>query len=126
MVWKCLVLPGVDETDTFLDPIRALMVEDLPTLGRSLDDLTVGFSFKQLVGFVGGEESEIDASRFEVVGPGSSLLWRQQIGLVHKKQVSLSGINLGDVVGQIRGSEQQRVSSIDDLNNQVGSFNNSP
>lgn len=32
-VWKCLVLPGVEETETFLAPIRAFIVEDLPTLG---------------------------------------------------------------------------------------------
>lgn len=33
IVWKCFVLPGVDETDTFLAPSRALMVLDFPTLG---------------------------------------------------------------------------------------------
>lgn len=33
MVWKCFVLPGVEETETFLDPIKALIVDDLPTLG---------------------------------------------------------------------------------------------
>ena len=32
-VWKCLVLPGVGATAVFLDPKRALIVEDLPTLG---------------------------------------------------------------------------------------------
>ena len=32
-VWKCLVLPGVGATAVFLEPKRALMVEDLPTLG---------------------------------------------------------------------------------------------
>ena len=32
-VWKCLVLPGVGATAVFLEPNRALMVEDLPTLG---------------------------------------------------------------------------------------------
>lgn len=31
--WKCLVLPGVGATAVFLEPNRALMVEDLPTLG---------------------------------------------------------------------------------------------
>lgn len=33
MVWKCFVLPGVDETETFFAPMSALMVDDLPTLG---------------------------------------------------------------------------------------------
>lgn len=33
IVWKCFVLPGVAETDTFFSPTKALMVEDLPTLG---------------------------------------------------------------------------------------------
>lgn len=33
MVWKCFVFPGVAETETFLAPMRALMVEDFPTLG---------------------------------------------------------------------------------------------
>ncbi|KAH3667207.1 hypothetical protein OGAPHI_002856 [Ogataea philodendri] len=33
IVWKCFVFPGVEETDTFLDPTNALMVEDLPTFG---------------------------------------------------------------------------------------------
>lgn len=33
MVWKCLVLPGVEETETFFAPTRELIVEDLPTLG---------------------------------------------------------------------------------------------
>jgi hypothetical protein len=28
-----LVFPGVAETETFLDPSKALMVDDLPTLG---------------------------------------------------------------------------------------------
>lgn len=32
-VWKCLVFPGVAETETRLDPSRALIVEDFPTLG---------------------------------------------------------------------------------------------
>ena len=32
-VWKCLVLPGVGATAVFFEPKRALMVEDLPTLG---------------------------------------------------------------------------------------------
>lgn len=32
-VWKCLVLPGVGATAVFLDPNRALIVEDFPTLG---------------------------------------------------------------------------------------------
>jgi hypothetical protein len=32
-VWKCLVFPGVAETETFFDPSKALMVDDLPTLG---------------------------------------------------------------------------------------------
>jgi hypothetical protein len=33
IVWKCFVLPGVEETETFLEPIRALIVDDFPTLG---------------------------------------------------------------------------------------------
>ena len=33
IVWKCLVLPGVAETETFFSPMSALIVEDLPTLG---------------------------------------------------------------------------------------------
>ena len=33
IVWKCLVLPGVAETDTFFSPMRALIVDDLPTFG---------------------------------------------------------------------------------------------
>jgi hypothetical protein len=33
MVWKCLVFPGVEETETFFAPIKALIVEDFPTLG---------------------------------------------------------------------------------------------
>jgi hypothetical protein len=32
-VWKCFVLPGVLETETFFAPRSALMVDDLPTLG---------------------------------------------------------------------------------------------
>lgn len=31
--WKCLVWPGVADTDTFLLPMMVLMVELLPTLG---------------------------------------------------------------------------------------------
>ena len=33
MVWKCFVFPGVELTDTFFAPIKALIVLDLPTLG---------------------------------------------------------------------------------------------
>lgn len=33
MVWKCLVWPGCLETETDFLPLRALMSEDLPTLG---------------------------------------------------------------------------------------------
>lgn len=33
MVWKCFVLPGVEETLTFFSPIKELMVLDFPTLG---------------------------------------------------------------------------------------------
>lgn len=33
IVWKFFVCPGVEETDTFFDPIKALMVDDLPTFG---------------------------------------------------------------------------------------------
>ena len=33
-VWKCFVFPGVDATATFLLPTNALIVEDLPTLGK--------------------------------------------------------------------------------------------
>jgi hypothetical protein len=33
MVWKCLVFPGVDETDTRFSPSKAFIVEDLPTFG---------------------------------------------------------------------------------------------
>ena len=32
-VWKCFVLPGVGATAVFLEPNRALMVDDFPTLG---------------------------------------------------------------------------------------------
>jgi hypothetical protein len=32
-VWKCLVFPGVAETETRLPPRRALIVDDFPTLG---------------------------------------------------------------------------------------------
>lgn len=32
-VWKCLVFPGVAETETRFEPSRALMVDDFPTLG---------------------------------------------------------------------------------------------
>lgn len=33
MVWKCLVLPGVDDTLTFFSPISELIVLDFPTFG---------------------------------------------------------------------------------------------
>lgn len=33
MVWKCFVFPGVDETETFFAPIKALIVDDFPTFG---------------------------------------------------------------------------------------------
>ncbi len=33
MVWKCFVLPGVDDTLTFFSPRRALIVLDFPTFG---------------------------------------------------------------------------------------------
>jgi hypothetical protein len=33
IVWKCFVFPGVEETETFFEPIKALIVEDFPTLG---------------------------------------------------------------------------------------------
>lgn len=33
IVWKCLVWPGVEETETFFSPSSALIVDDLPTLG---------------------------------------------------------------------------------------------
>lgn len=39
-VWKCLVLPGVAATAVFLEPNRALMVEDLPTLGNPVSPTT--------------------------------------------------------------------------------------
>ena len=45
IVWKCLVLPGVDETDTFLAPISALMVEDFPTLGYPTRPICVFLRF---------------------------------------------------------------------------------
>uniref|UniRef100_A0A6B0TTU5 Putative secreted protein n=1 Tax=Ixodes ricinus TaxID=34613 RepID=A0A6B0TTU5_IXORI len=40
-VWKCFVLPGVVDTDTFLWLSRALMVELLPTLGYPTSPTTV-------------------------------------------------------------------------------------
>ena len=33
MVWKCLVFPGVEDTETRFSPRREFIVEDLPTLG---------------------------------------------------------------------------------------------
>ena len=33
MVWKCFVLPGVDDTETFFAPMSALIVDDFPTFG---------------------------------------------------------------------------------------------
>ncbi len=87
MVWKCLVLPGVDETDTFFSPSRALIVDDLPTLGyptrptTSLDGagLTVdgevvegwGASHEELFEFEDVEHARGIASGGERSGSGS-------------------------------------------------------
>lgn len=46
MVWKCFVLPGVDETLTFFSPSNELMVLDFPTLGyptRPIESFEGGF-----------------------------------------------------------------------------------
>jgi hypothetical protein len=56
IVWKCFVLPGVDETLTFFSPIRELMVLDFPTFGYPTSPTTIlggdlpSLSAKSLVG----------------------------------------------------------------------------
>lgn len=40
MVWKCFVLPGVDDTLTFFSPIREFIVLDFPTLGYPTRPIT--------------------------------------------------------------------------------------
>lgn len=41
IVWKCLVLPGVEATATRLAPTKALRVDDLPTFGYPTNPIVV-------------------------------------------------------------------------------------
>lgn len=79
-----------------------------------------------LLGQLSREEPVVNTLALQVVGPHFPLPVRHQIGLVDEKQVLLLGVDVFDVDFQILGTEHERVSGIDNLDNYVRTLDNSP
>ena len=79
-----------------------------------------------LLGEFSREETEVDAMLHEVLSPRNSLLQGHHIRLVHEEQVALLLVDLLDVLVQIVTPEHERVACIDNLHDQVGSFDDTP
>lgn len=79
-----------------------------------------------LLGQLSREEPVVNTLALQVVRPHFPLLVGHQIGLVDEEQVLLLGIDVFHVDLQVFRPEHERVSGIDDLNNYVRTFDDSP
>ncbi|KAA6416448.1 MAG: hypothetical protein FRX49_03779 [Trebouxia sp. A1-2] len=98
-VWKCLVLPGVGATAVFLEPKRALIVEDLPTLGYPGHQLTL--SCEAVNASLGRPEDILHSGLVKVVSPGTAQRSRQQVCFVQQQHRAFGGVQLHRVAFKV-------------------------